>query len=63
MDASLQGLLIWGQRRSLRDLIQSDNGYSLTDAEARSYILWAITQGYKYLSEVPDYEQVKNKIE
>ena len=62
MDASLQGLLDWGKRRSLRDLIQSDNGYSLTDAEARRYVRWAIKQGYKYLSEVPDHEQVKDKI-
>lgn len=62
MDASLQGLLEYGKRRKLTDIIQSDNGYSLTDAEARRYIKWALLNGYKYLSEVPDYEEVKDKI-
>lgn len=62
MDARLQGILDWGKRRSLRDIIQSDDGYSLTDSEARRYVRWAIKQGYEYLSQVPDYEQVKDKI-
>lgn len=62
MDASLQGLLEYGKRRRLTGIIESDNGYSLSDAEARKYIKWALMNGYKYLSEVPDYEQVKDKI-
>lgn len=62
MDANLQGLWEYGKRRKLTNFIQSDNGYNLTDAEARKYIKWALLNGYKYLSEVPDYEQVKDKI-
>ena len=63
MDANLQGLLEFGKRRSLRGVIKSDNGYELTDNEARTYIRWEISFGYKYLSEVPDFEDIRDKLE
>lgn len=40
----------------------SNNGYELTDKEARAYIRWAILSGYKYLSEVPDFEDIRDKL-
>lgn len=63
MDANLQGLMEFGKRRNLRGVIMSNNGYELTDKEARAYIRRAILSGYKHLSEVPDFEDIRDKLE
>lgn len=59
MDVYLRDLIF---QRNLSGKIQSKYGYLLTDAEARKYIEWALLNGYKYLSQVPDYEHVKDII-
>lgn len=62
MNASINGLLNFAQRKSLHGFIEAADGYCLSDAEARAYLRWCSLNGYTDLASAPDYHEVKDKL-
>lgn len=62
MDADLQGFLDYYRRRKADGLFQTNSGYTLSDKEAKAYARWGIKNGYKLLKEMPEFEEVKDKL-
>lgn len=62
MDASVTGLLLRSRRRSLHGLLVSASGHILSDNEARVYLHWLAEHGYAYLSDAPDFDDVRYNI-
>lgn len=58
MDMNLQGFLSY-HKRSASGLVTNDAGKRLTDLELRAYARWGVSHGYKLLSELPEYETIK----
>lgn len=40
----------------------TDKGHSLSDKEAKAYAKWGIENGYATLKEMPEFEDVKDKL-
>ena len=62
MDMFLKGFLLWNERRNANNIIISDKGHHLSDAEAKSYARWGVENGYNTLKEMPEFEEVKEKL-
>jgi hypothetical protein len=65
MNADLIGLLEYmkaHKNKNLTGIIESGNGYRLSDKEARAYVCWCVKSGYKTLHDAPDFEIVKIKL-
>jgi hypothetical protein len=62
MDASVTGLLLRFRRKSLHGLLVSASGHVLSDDEARAYLHWLAEHGYSYLSDAPDFDDVRYTI-
>jgi len=62
MNMDLEGFLLWHKNRSADNIIISDKGHHLNDKEARAYARWGLDNGYKSLKELPEFEEVKDKL-
>lgn len=55
---NLQGFLAY-HKRNAHGLVTTDAGKRLTDAELRAYARWGVLHGYTLLSQLPEYETIK----
>lgn len=62
MDMDLLGFLMWYKNRSAANIMISDKGYHLSDREAKAYARWGIENGYKSLKDLPEFEEVRDKL-
>ena len=64
MNADLQGM--WDyyfsekSRKRCNNIIVTDLGKSLSHEESRKLIRWGLYNGYKYLKEMPEFEEIFN---
>lgn len=58
MNADLQGMLDFHKNRSLGNLIVTDKGKTLNDAEARAFIKYCLSQGNTELKTCPEFEDI-----
>lgn len=63
MNADLQGILDFYGDKPISELLLCDNGYYLTDKQARAYIKYCISQGHTELKTCPEYEDIKEKLQ
>lgn len=63
MNADLQGMLDFHKNRNLGNLIVTDKGKTLNDAEARTFIKYCLSQGHTELKTCPEFEDVVEKLE
>jgi len=62
MNADLQGILNYYGKRPIKDLLVSDDGYTLSAKEARVYIKYCLSLGHTELKTCPDWDEVKDKL-
>ncbi len=62
MNMDLLGFLTWHKKRSAANIIVSDRGHYLSDKEAKAYAKWGLENGYKSLKELPEFEDVVDKL-
>lgn len=57
-DMNLQGFLAY-HKGNAYGLVITNAGKALTDKELRAYARWGLLHGYKLLSELPEFETIK----
>lgn len=62
MNMDLQGFLDYYKRKSAHRILCTNKGHSLSDTEAKTYVRWGIKQGYTELKQMPEFEDVKNRL-
>lgn len=63
MNADLQGILNWYGNKPITNLLRCNNGYYLSDKEARVYIKYCLKQGHAELKTCPEFEDIKDKLQ
>ena len=61
MDLDLNGFLKF-EKRKVNGLVTTDKGRDLTDKELRAYCKWGVDNGYKLLSELPEFEEIEEEL-
>ena len=61
MDMDLKGFLMW-HKGNADGYVTTDSGRDLTGRELRAYCRWGVSNGYELLSELPEFEEVEQRM-
>ena len=62
MNADIRNMLKVYEKRSLKDIIQTNKGKLLSNKEAREYLSWGIINGHKDLKSMPEFEDIVDQL-
>ena len=62
MDLDLRGFLMDNKGKA-DGIVSTDKGRELTGNELRAYCWWGLCNGYRMLSELPEFEELEEELE